>query len=184
MRALLALLLLCGVARAESPNELEAKRRFGEGQKLFDKARYAEALVEFQRSHELSGYPAILHKIALCHDQLGHAADAIAAYRKYLEADPQSERRAGTEERIKALEASLRPAPPAPLLPPVAPAAPAAPAPPPPEHTPVYKKWWLWTVVGVVVAGGAVGLGVGLTVKTSPTPADFDATLGRFGPGY
>ena len=29
-----------------------------------------------------------------------------------------------------------------------------------PDSTdPVYKKWWLWTIVGLVVAGGAVGWG-------------------------
>ncbi len=41
-------------------------------------------------------------------------------------------------------------------------------------QTPVYKKWWLWTIVGVVVAGGAVGLGVGLTQRQpAPTPTPF-----------
>jgi hypothetical protein len=34
----------------------------------------------------------------------------------------------------------------------------------PPPRQPVYKKWWLWTiVVGVVAVGVGVGLGVGLT---------------------
>src|SRR5581483_1335838 len=28
------------------------------------------------------------------------------------------------------------------------------------KPTPVYKKWWLWTVVGVVVAGAAIAGGV------------------------
>ena len=36
------------------------------------------------------------------------------------------------------------------------------------QPTPVYKKWWLWTAVGVVVvAGVGVGLGVGLTRNSS-----------------
>jgi hypothetical protein len=34
------------------------------------------------------------------------------------------------------------------------------------ERTPVYKRWWLWTVVGVVVAGAAVGTALALTMKT------------------
>ena len=33
---------------------------------------------------------------------------------------------------------------------------------PPPTKTPVYKKWWLWTIVGVVAVGAAVGIGLGL----------------------
>ena len=30
------------------------------------------------------------------------------------------------------------------------------------RHTPLYKKWWLWTVVGVVAAGAAIGIGVAI----------------------
>ncbi|HKO95152.1 MAG TPA: hypothetical protein VJU61_28550, partial [Polyangiaceae bacterium] len=32
-----------------------------------------------------------------------------------------------------------------------------------PTATPVYKRWWLWTVVGLVVAGAAAGVAVALT---------------------
>jgi hypothetical protein len=35
-------------------------------------------------------------------------------------------------------------------------------------HTPVYKKWWLWTIVGVAAVGAGVGLGVGLGMSHSP----------------
>jgi len=35
-----------------------------------------------------------------------------------------------------------------------------APTPTPPKSTPVYKRWWFWTVIGVVVVAGA-GAGVG-----------------------
>jgi len=40
--------------------------------------------------------------------------------------------------------------------------APAEPPAPPPGQR-WYKRWWVWTIVGVAVAGTAVGLGVGLT---------------------
>lgn len=41
---------------------------------------------------------------------------------------------------------------------------------PPSERTPVYKKWWLWTIVGgVVVVGVGVGLGIGLTQSSAPS---------------
>jgi hypothetical protein len=40
----------------------------------------------------------------------------------------------------------------------------------PPAKTPVYKKWWLWTVVGVVVVGAAVGAAVGATASSGPAP--------------
>ncbi len=51
----------------------------------------------------------------------------------------------------------------------------AAPAP-----TPVYKKWWLWTIVGVVVVGAAVGVSVGLS---SGGGSSFNPSLGATGPG-
>jgi hypothetical protein len=41
--------------------------------------------------------------------------------------------------------------------------------PPPAKHVPVYKKWWLWTIVGVVAAG-AVAAGVGGYFATRPQP--------------
>ena len=37
----------------------------------------------------------------------------------------------------------------------------------PPRHTPVYKKWWLWTIVGVVAVGAGVGLGIGLSQSST-----------------
>jgi tetratricopeptide (TPR) repeat protein len=33
------------------------------------------------------------------------------------------------------------------------------------SEQPVYKRWWLWTVVGVVVAGAVTGLAIGLSKK-------------------
>jgi tetratricopeptide (TPR) repeat protein len=68
---------------------------------------------------------------------------------------------------------------PAPAAAPVAiaaaPAADSAPA-----HTPVYKKWWLWTAVGVVAAGVAVGVGVGVGTRSS----DPSTALGTRQPGF
>lgn len=35
---------------------------------------------------------------------------------------------------------------------------------PDPLSTPVYRKWWFWTLIGGAVVAGGVGLGVGLAV--------------------
>lgn len=43
--------------------------------------------------------------------------------------------------------------------------------------TPAYKKWWLWTAVGAVVAGGATALAVSLAGRervASPTPSELE----------
>ena len=47
------------------------------------------------------------------------------------------------------------------------------------DRKPVYKAWWLWTVVGVVVAGGAVGVAVALTSHSS----GFSGSIPDLGPG-
>jgi hypothetical protein len=35
------------------------------------------------------------------------------------------------------------------------------------DAQPVYKKWWLWTIVGVAVAGAGVGIGLGVSHASS-----------------
>ncbi|MGM0574252.1 MAG: PEGA domain-containing protein [Myxococcota bacterium] len=70
----------------------------------------------------------------------------------------------------------------------------AAPAAPPEDETekPLYKQWWLWTAVGVVITATAVGVGLaasgdddaggprgGVTLSVDPGEAWKDTTLGR-----
>jgi tetratricopeptide (TPR) repeat protein len=199
----LAAILLAGVpARAESPAEREAREHYTSGQKLFDQARYADALAEFQQSYALSKYPALIYKMALCQDQLGRSAEALESYESYLKADPQTSRRAGVEERIAKLRETLHPS--APWPPGAAAKEPASSEQPSPssatssrpqqpstssssaevsrpagKSTPVYKKWWLWTIVGVVAVGAAVGIGVGVTASQQ---SSFNPTLPPIGP--
>ena len=53
----------------------------------------------------------------------------------------------------------------------------AQPTPPRDQPTPIYKKWWLWTIIGgVVVVGAVVAVAV---VLTQPGWS----TLGDIGPG-
>jgi tetratricopeptide (TPR) repeat protein len=78
----------------------------------------------------------------------------------------------------------VQPAPPPKPAPVAQPAPPAAQPPPavvaqpaPATGTPIYKKWWLWTAVGV--AAVAVGLGVGLGVAYT-TPKDASIPSGAY----
>ncbi len=41
--------------------------------------------------------------------------------------------------------------------------------------TPLYRKWWFWTIVGGVAAAGAVGLGVGLSGSAAGPQIPSDA---------
>lgn len=38
------------------------------------------------------------------------------------------------------------------------------------QQKPLYKRWWFWTAIGVVVAGGASALAVGLTLREPSCP--------------
>ena len=38
------------------------------------------------------------------------------------------------------------------------------------QQKPLYKRWWFWTAIGVVVAGGASALAVGLTLRQPSCP--------------
>jgi hypothetical protein len=56
-----------------------------------------------------------------------------------------------------------------------APAAAINPLPPPPrlavKREPLYKKWWLWTIVGGAAAAAAVGVGVGVGASAHSDPS-------------
>jgi hypothetical protein len=66
----------------------------------------------------------------------------------------------GIEQELAALVPP--PVEPPPIEPP--PVEPPPPPPPPPPHTPFWRTWWFYTIIGVAVAGAATatGLGVGL----------------------
>lgn len=197
--ALVAFVLLwTSPGRAESPLELEAKEHYARAQGLYDRAHWSEALTEYQASYALSKYPAILYKIALCEDQLGHAAEAIDAYQRYLDAVPETDRRAGIEQRLIKLRQPApaerppvtAPAVTAPAVAAPAVAAPAVTAGPPPlpavaapaRRTPVYRKWWVWTLcaAGVAAVALGVGLGVGLPPRFSPNLGTFTNGVWQF----
>lgn len=49
-------------------------------------------------------------------------------------------------------------------------------APPKKDNQPIYKKWWLWTVVGVGVVGIGLGVGLGLGLSGGPPSSNLGAT--------
>lgn len=99
------------VGSEASPPTLSDEERDEQGRQLFlagatayEGGRYDVALANFEAAHELTGRAALLYNVALAHDRLRHDADALAAYRGYLEALPDNPHRAQVEARIEALE--------------------------------------------------------------------------------
>lgn len=175
---------LASAAVTDERSQVEkARAHFEHGERLYKVSRYREALEEFKEGFVAKADPVFLFNIAQCHRLLGDRDDALTFYRRYLQADPRSFRRAEVERRINDLEAQQAADPtPRTAPPPVVAATPVAPPPPSgpalgslaaanptaqtaappilsahadepaPSARPLYKRWWLWTGIGVVAA--------------------------------
>ena len=136
-----------------STEDAEARANFDAGRVAFSDARYDDALGYFERSHALSHRPELLYNIGLCHDRLGHDAEALAAFEGYLAGVPAAENRAEVEQRIATARERVRRAEA------VAAGGSPTPAPAAPGMDPT---GWILLGVGVaVLGGGAAMVGVG-----------------------
>lgn len=112
MRLALLLLLLPitlggAPALAQDASTDEARGAFAAGQAAYTAGRFAEALGYFERAYELTREPDLLYNIATVHDRLRHDAQALDAYRRYLEARPDADDRANIEARVRVLEGAI-----------------------------------------------------------------------------
>jgi tetratricopeptide (TPR) repeat protein len=212
VRILMPLVLLAALATpaaaGSSGDRSRARLIFREAQQHYKLAEYQEALDGFKETYRILEDPTLLFNIAQCYRQLNKKEEAIRFYRTYLHDAPNVTNRANVEEIIASLdkavreEARAREAPPQSTIeqpgtaPPPGTTTPAPEQPAPPsvvatpepavqrsqEKPPVYKRWWLWTTVGVVVAAGVgVGLGIGLTrTPGPPVVATQDGTFHPF----
>lgn len=188
--AVLLTVLVCGLARAESPSPEELARRHHERATVFyNLGQFEDAIAEYRKGYEQKADPAFLLNIGEAYRQLGAHDKALFFYRRYLFAVPEAPNRGAIDERIAALEqlvaAEQRARSPAPAEPlstipsnrgqawasPPYVAETAPPAPPAPQ--PIYHRWWFWAGVGGLVAGGvAVGLLVSASKSGSPPATD------------
>ena len=209
--AALFFLAAVGPARAgQKADSARAREAFRSAQQHYKLAEYAQALDAFKETYRLIEDPSLLFNIAQCYRQLGKKEEAIRFFRTYLHDAPGNGENEDVKKTIASLEAALkqeqaqkqeaaaREA--AAAAPPVAetkappPAVKPAPSPAPaptntlvasaPAHSadkPVYKRWWLWTTVGVVVAAG-VGVGLGLALTRTPAAPTATTQDGTFHP--
>ena len=187
--ALACFLLLSGSAQAQTAGPTKAESEFDQQLQMaaahYEQGRYQDSILALQNAYELQPLPRLLCNIGQAYRKLGNHRAAVAQYDLCLKSDPEidptyraevesyiaerrqtwaAKSRAGATESPKAGSGT----------PPVDKGAVTQPCSSPTAQTPVYKKWWLWTIVGVVVAGGAVGLGVGLTQRqAAPMPTPF-----------
>ncbi len=96
-----------------APNLTEAKKHYGEGEKKFKAADYSGAVAEFQAADAIKSTPQSQRYIGLCQDNLGHYADAVVWYEKFLAQVPDKMKKEGEEIKarvstIKAMPAHIR----------------------------------------------------------------------------
>jgi len=177
--SIFALALALGAARtaaAGDPREVKAREDFAVG-------RYQEALEAFGKLYAETLHPTYLRNIGRCYQNLGQPDKAISSFREYLRKRTgiTPEERAEVEgfiaemqemKKQQAAEASASSA--APSTPPKSTMVVRAPepkneggtpvlikepaTPPSEESSPVYTRWWFWTLLGAAAAG--VGIGV------------------------
>ena len=86
--------------------EAEARSRFELGVSLYHQGRTEEALVEFQRAHEISGRPEFYYNIYLCYRDAGDLRNAESSLASYLESD-EVPNRGLLERRLETLREQI-----------------------------------------------------------------------------
>lgn len=180
-----------GTAEEESPPDEttpvgvtdQARLLYMEGRKAFNTGDFKVAVEKFKKAYDLSNKPALLYNIAFAHDKAKNRQLAIFFFERYLAEDKAApeERQAEVNARINALKEEkaraddTRAAESARLSDEAARKALAAQTErelalkqAEANNPPLYKRWWLWTIVGAVVAGGVA---TGVVLGTRPTHA-------------
>lgn len=190
-------------ARAATPAaEREARHAFQAAEAHFRAGQFAEALAEYQAGYAAAPLPGFLINIAQCQRRLGDLPKARASYQKFVVVAPDSPLVPEVKSLIAELDKLIAdlgegdsppdqgsaPAEEAESAPPPVPAiaAPAsgpalvmvsaAAAPAPGPRTASHRRWWLWSVIGAAVVGGAVAA---FALSSSPaTTTIHDGSLG------
>ena len=144
--------------------DTEVAEHVAQGRRLYLLGRYQEAIAEYRRAYELRADPQFLMDTAEAYRQLGATERALFYYERYLAAAPNAPDREIVEDRITELE--LVKAPP-PAQAPLAGATPVLAAKP----RPVWKRWWVWTAVGVAVGAGITAAALSSRSTAPAVPA-------------
>lgn len=159
---------------ADEPSADEvARATFILGREAYARGDYEAALAAFRRAHELSGRPQLLFNIGQAADRLRRDREALQAFEAYLTAMPEAENRVEVEARMRVLREQV--ARDEALRAELARASERRDA----EEPPVVEQWWFWTLIGVGVAGAAVGIALAATSREELAPP----TPGQLGPG-
>jgi hypothetical protein len=161
-----------------APTSAATRQKEMAARKAFASSDWDRALDLFSDLYAQTLHPVYLRNIGRCHQKMRQPQKAIDAFQDYLAKNKhlgpgerqeidgyiaEMERLRDEQARAPRPEATPAPGPP-PVNEPLPPVPNAAPPPdtravvaaPLPPDEPLYKKWWLWTAVGAVVAGAVV----------------------------
>jgi len=149
---------------------LRAGQEDARATQLADKRQYADAIAAWESAYQLSQKPIYMYRIAETQQQIGEKSQARRSYERYLKespADEQPELHVNAERYLAKLkqeagaeaerERTRRAA----------------------EKPPLYKKWWLWTIVGGVVVAAVAGGVAGALLSPKPPDPFVDIPLGN-----
>jgi tetratricopeptide (TPR) repeat protein len=110
--AAVALLALVGaappaIAQPITDDVEKARAHFERGQRLYEVGDYQQALAEFRAAHAAKPDSAFLYNVAQCLRGLGDLHGALAVYRRFVTAAPESPARPQAERRIHEIQALL-----------------------------------------------------------------------------
>ena len=177
----------------------DARAHFETANAHYAIGEFSEAATEYETAYKLKPDAALLFDAGQAHRLAGNHQKALTIYRNFLRMYPDNPnapevmKQVKREEEAIAADDKAKKAPPTGTVAPAAtPAIAASPTTPAQATTtpssmpagkvattretarPVYKKWWLWTAVGVAVAAAVV-----IPIAVVETrPAWTDATVG------
>jgi len=175
---IVGLTLLAAPALAQDA-KAEAKRLNALATKAFNVGLFAEAAGYYKRAYNAKPLPVFLYNLGQCHKRLSglkHKKRALFFFKSYLSNATSPPDRSEVEGDIRLLNTKIKELEARKAGRRLAAVTPPADSPPPSSSRPLYKKWWLWTLIGVAVSGAAVG------VAAAATPADVrphDGSLGN-----
>jgi tetratricopeptide (TPR) repeat protein len=108
MRFQLAFTLCClmtsPLRAAEPTAEDQARAAAVAGKAAFDVGNFPLAIVRYEDAWRLKQVPGLLFNLGQSHRRAGHVAEALVAFRRYLETGPSEEQVASTEALLRDLE--------------------------------------------------------------------------------
>jgi hypothetical protein len=155
---LLGVLLAVGLGRGAYADDTEqtARTHYDAAHALFRVGNFEQAAREFDAAYAITPRPQLLINAGLAHARNHDPAHARQRYQRFLEAAPPGDPDRASVQRLLA---DLPPDPPPIASPATPPALTVAATAAPPRKSFARRHWWIFPVVGVVVAGGlATGL--------------------------